>query len=238
MKHYYITTAYSQGTQVSIQQDHASKEMFYKLMDKPESVENKIFKEYMEKHKTTVMTEIWQPQSLLALYAFMFKHKKELNIPFGIFQEPSMNYTPTCLSFIATTKLCHNLFFDIQSMLRENKVSNLYDLVKIAKETNGLEYKPHKNMQINISFKTGKPTFEVIFNQNVYKSDQNTDALIADVESEDVMANIYEALNKDDFMFYNSIEENETVEKEQITETYSLVEFCFLYKIKSLKLKS
>lgn len=236
MKHYFITTNYTLASQVPIQQSHAHNRMFLKILDNPEYIN--IFREFMKK-ETSVMLNVGQPNSLLSLYSFLINHKDEFDFPYDIFLEPSENYTPTCLSFIAPEKFTYNINKQIDTMLSLEKMFNLYEFASKYKDWGGeYVYEPHKHFKVVFDMKDDMPTFTITFNHFLFKSDQNEEMMETDIYNEDKIKKVYEKLNKDDFMFYNKLENEENdFENVVITETYSLPQLVFLHKIKSLSLK-
>lgn len=236
MKHYFITTNYTLASQVPIQQSHAHNRMFLKILDNPKYIE--MFRDFMTK-ETSVMLNVGQPNSLLSIYSFIVNHKDEFDFPYDIFLEPSENYTPTCFSFIAPEKFTYNINRQIDAMLSSEKMFSLYDFALKYKDWGGsYEYEPHKHFKLVFDMINGVPSFTITFNNLLFKSDQNEEMMETDIYNEEKMKKVHEKLNKDDFMFYNDLNEKEKdFEEVTITETYSLPQLVFLHKIKSLSLK-
>ena len=132
MKHYYITTNYSQNQQMAVQQDHSYTEMITNILDHPNSIESNIYRKYAKDFKTTICLGVSQPTELIALYSYMRYHKEELQIPMGFFQEDSLNKTMTSLTFITNEKLSYNIYGMIAQLLRENKIYSISVLISIC----------------------------------------------------------------------------------------------------------
>lgn len=235
MKQYYITTLYSQGSQVSIQQDHALKEMLSNMEKCGKEEYYRIFNKYKSDYKTTVSLGMGQPLELLGLYSFMYTHKDCLNIPFGLFQEPSLNYTPTCLTFVTNEKLSIDFSSVIRDFLRELNVKSLYDIKYDVEYTC-----PFSKTSIKVVFdKDKKPSFLFTFDQNYYKGYQNNEVMPKDLNDKENIYNLYKELNKEDFLYYNNdVEKDNELQSEiKCQYTYSLAELIFMLKIRFLRLK-
>ena len=232
MKQYYITTQYVQGTQVSIQQDHASKKIMSDIMNERGYKNKNLFNKYME-DETTISLSVGQPNELLQLHSFMQTHEKSLNIPFAIFQEPSMNYTPTCLTFIATDKLCVYLKSAVDGMLRAKSLRSLYRI------TEDFSYQcPRSGINIDVLINDGKNfLFDVSYDQQDMIDYQNHEMLDINVEDPDVIKANYERLNNQDFAHYAGESFNDHVNTKKVSWQYNLAELNFLLMINSLRLK-
>ena len=235
MKQYYITSMYSQGTQVAIQQDHALKEMLKNIENSDSDNDKTLFNEYNLNHQTTISLGVGQPLELLSLYSFIYEHQKKLNIPFGLFQEPSMNYTPTCLTFVTNEKLSVNLSFVINSLFKDLKINSLYDLKK------GFSYVfecPTSKTIVKILW-TEDNEFSFVF--CFCKSSLpffNEENVISSKLDDKILKKLYKTLNKKDFLYYNENVDCDSDKKEEtILYSYNMEELNFLIKINSLRLK-
>ncbi len=236
MKQYYITSLYSQSLQVAIQQDHAFKRMVRDLL-KPKnrhSIENDIFDEYINEHETTIALGVSQPMEVLSLYAFMNHHKEELKIPFGLFQEPSMNYTPTAVTFITNEKLSQPIAGEIRNILKDAQIRSFYDIKEECTLTNFAN-----TMTIHVRFNEhNRPVFDVEFVKAKFKSMQNDD-LIPKELTDEYLESIYEAFYTDDALYEKGeyVSFKKPNESELYKATYSLTEIVFLDIISRYRLK-
>ncbi|MBM25444.1 MAG: hypothetical protein CL760_07155 [Chloroflexi bacterium] len=231
MKHYYITTNYSQNQQMAVQQDHSYTEMITNILDHPNSIESNIYRKYAKDFKTTICLGVSQPTELIALYSYMRYHKEELQIPMGFFQEDSLNKTMTSLTFITNEKLSYNIYGMIAQLLRENKIYSLYSIKKEMILSN------HSNSFIlSIKIEEDKPVFYVEFKNRLFKSFQNEDMMEIDF-SDDKIEEIYKKYNEEDYCFHQGIEFEDEFDEITVKEKYSFVEMEFLRRIRSLNLK-
>lgn len=231
MKHYYITTNYSQNQQMAVQQDHSYTEMMTNILEHPDSVETAIYRKYAKEFKTTICLGVSQPTELISLYSYMRYHKEELQIPMGFFQEDSLNKTMTSLTFITNEKLSYNIYGAISQLLRENKIYSLYNIKEEMVLSN------HNNSLIlSIKIEENKPVFYVEFKNRLFKSFQNEDMMEIDF-SDDKIEEIYKKYNEEDYCFHQGLEFKNEVEEVSVKEKYSFVEMEFLRRIRSLNLK-
>jgi len=241
MKQYYITSMYTNGTQIGIQQDHAGKELIKNVLKDQNSEEFGIFMEYINNHKTTVALGVGQPTEILKLYSYMTVHKDVLNIPMGIFQEDSLNKTATCLSFIATEKLCANIHFSVKNMLKEYKIKNLYGLKHLNDELFPIKFVcPISGVSIVTSKRNNDTfTFEVSYNENQIIEMQNNEIMPIDLGDEDVITELYKKYNVEDANYFGD-EEIVKLDEESILKefSYSMEELNLLLMTKYLRLKS
>ena len=240
MKQYYITSLYTDATQVAIQQDHACKEVFKNVLKDQNSTEFSIFMDYINNFKTTVALGVGHPTQILQIYSYMMKHKDSLNIPIGLFQEDSLNKTATCLSFVATEKLCANIHYSIGNMLKEFKVRNLFGLTQIKDCFPTTYICPVSNISIRIDEEVDSSlSFKVSYKTTDVVEMQNTELMPINLEDEDTIEELYQQYNPEDAAFYNNIENNNSEKDSTVLKEfeYSLEELNFLLMIKSLRLK-
>lgn len=224
MKHYYITTMYTQSTQVAIQQDHACKEMFKEVLNNIESDESKLFIEYINKHKTTISLGVGHYDELLRIYSYIFKHKNTLKIPFGIFQEASLNMTPTCLTFVVPEKYCVNIRSAIESLMKEFFVSNISELaprLSVDEVYNklGIKVKIIEDESNNYKFRIKSKVY-------IPPSEYNNDLINGDLNNSSFMDKVFEKYNENSESNFKYVEYD-----------YTLEELNFYTMINSLRLK-
>lgn len=240
MKQYFITSLYTQGTQISIQEDHAGKELFKNVIKNEESDQFDIFWEYINKHKTTISLGVGQPTELLKLYSYIMTHKDKLNIPVGIFQEPSLNYTPTCLSFVATEKLGLNINHSLNNFLKMSKIGSFHDLRYTAQDGSYPVWKcPFSTFELQVSELNGDFNIEVSFEESDFEYIES-DNVHLDLENEDVIKELYIKHNQKDAKHFGlKVDNKEKKSIKPIRKVYnfSVVEINFLLMIKSLRLK-
>ncbi len=233
MKQYYITSLYSQNMQVATQQDHAIKRMI-REMKKPEfqdTEESRVWDEYLHEHETTICLGVSQPTEILALYAFLKKHENVLRIPKGIFQEQSLNHTPTAVSFVTNTKLSHPIAKEIYSIFKDYNIRSFYDFKKPITMQNF-----QGTMVIKVDFKDSKPIFHIEFFRDKFKSTQNEELIPKDL-SDEYLDEVYKDNFYEDYCFHEGIDYQEVKSIEQIEETYSIEEIVFLDMVSRLNLK-
>lgn len=234
MKQYYITSLYSQNLQVAVQQDHANTRMIRDSVqpENTDSEEYRVWDEYSRHHETTICLGVSQPTEILALYAFLSKHKDKLRIPFGIFQEASLNYTPTALSFITNERLSLPIAREVQSILKNNKIRSLYEIKEDVTLSNFFQ-----NMLLIVHTENGKPKeFTVRYVQEHFKSAQSEELIPKDLSPE-YLDKIYQDNFYDDFCFHNDIEAKNQKRKNVTDVTYSIEELVFMDLISQLRLK-
>lgn len=234
MKQYYITSNYSLGLQIAVQQDHALKVMERELKKAchENSIENEVFNEYINDHETTICLGVSQPTEILALYAFIKKHEKILQIPKAIFQEPSMNYTPTVVSFVTNTKLSHPIARGISDILRNNNIYSFYDFTEEK-----TFYNHNNTLTVVVYFDDdGKTLFDVSFVRNNFKSKQNDEMIPKDLTDE-YLDEVYKEHFREDYCFHNGLNPYKKDETEMVHETYTIEEIVFLDIISRFNLK-
>lgn len=234
MKQYFITSLYSQNMQVAVQQNHSMARMMRDMI-KPEnqqSEEFRVFEEYLNFHETTICLGTGQPMDLLSLYSFMQVHKDALKIPMGIFQEPSMNFTATSLTFVTNEKLSYPIAREIRNIFKDNNIHSFYNFRDSISLTNF-----GKTMTIDVDFdNNAQPVFNISFVRNKFKSSQNEEMMPKDLTPE-VLAEIYREQHFDDYAHHNNVNPYRKVDKETINVSYSLPELVFLDMISHYRLK-
>ena len=120
MKKFIVTSLYSQGSQAAVQGGHASDELSLK-MKKENSSLSKLYWEWAENFKTYVFLEVGSPKEIENLENWLSENKEELNVASAHFKEEALNDSITACSFVAPTKLCENIQYNIQ---------NLFNLLK------------------------------------------------------------------------------------------------------------
>lgn len=234
MKQYYLTSLYTKDMQIAVQQDHACKVLYRQFrLEEEQSIESKIFDEYIFEHETTICLGVSQPMEILKFYSYIQKHKDILQIPNAIFQERSLNKTATALTFVTTTKLSHPIMHEVRNVMKDNRINSFYKIkepitLKNRNETMTISVKPDERQ---------KPEFTITFERKVFKSAQNEELMPTELTPE-VLDELYETLNEDDYNFHNGIEVEEVQDEfETVTETYSIEELVFLDMVSQLRLK-
>lgn len=240
MKQYYITSLYTEGNQMAIQQKHAGDEIFRKHILNPTGIEADILTEYLFEHKTMVSLGVGQVTEILKLYSYIKTHEDKLRIPFGLFLEPSINYTATCLSFVATEKLCANIHHSMNNLLKEFSCYSLYDLKKLEDDKFPLTYQcPYSkvNFIVNKNQK-GEFYFDVSYLTSDLPVMQNEELMPTDLDNPEVIEKLYQELNTKDFYFYQDSEEIVDIKEPVLKEFYyNFEEMNLLMMTKTLRLK-
>ncbi len=231
MKKYHITTNYSQNQQMAVQQDHALTRLMLHILENPTSKDAQLFIEYAKKHETTICLNTSQPYDLIKFYSYIKFHQKELDIPVDFFQEMSLNNSMTALTFITNKKLSYNIYPEISKILQLYKINSLYDI----KESMTLQNKSGTFL-ININFVNGKPLFTISFRNLLFKSTQNNEPIVEDINDMNI-EELYKKYNEEDYCYHNDLDFENEVDQEEIIEEYSIVELEFMKRLRNFHLK-
>jgi hypothetical protein len=123
LKKFIATLQYCQGSQASIQGGHASDELSL-LMHSENSELSDLYWEWAENHKTYVFLELGTQAQVIDLHNWL-TDKEDLKVSSAIFKEEALNNSVTAISFVAPTKLCENIQFNVKNLL--NKLKTLDD---------------------------------------------------------------------------------------------------------------
>lgn len=124
MKKFIVTSLYSQGSQVAVQGGHASDELSLK-MKKEDTELSKMYWDWSENFKTYVQLEVGSPREVAKLENWISENEKELRVPSAHFKEVELNDSVTACSFVAPTKLCENIQYNVKNLLTKMKEKGL-----------------------------------------------------------------------------------------------------------------
>lgn len=235
MKQYYLTSHYTEDKQLAVQQSHASMRMCREYFGnaKKGTEEARVINEYSHHHETTICLGVSQPTEILSLYAFIYKHQAELKIPFGIFNERSLNKVHTAATFITNEKLSHPIARGIRKLLADQNIFSFYDFT---------EEKTYKNRDGSLIFDVcinndASIRFDVSFYRKKFKSAQNEELMPTELTPE-ILEQIYQKDHEEDYLFNLGL--NRYVkpdEMEIVKASYSITEMVFLDLISKYRLK-
>ncbi len=124
MKKFIVTSLYSQGSQAAVQGGHASDELSLK-MKKEDSSLSEMYWDWSENFKTYVYLEVGSPKEILALETWISENQKALGVPSAHFKEEELNDSVMACSFVAPTKLCENIQYNVKNLLTKMKENGL-----------------------------------------------------------------------------------------------------------------
>lgn len=124
MKKFIVTSLYSQGSQAAVQGGHASDELSLK-MNKESTELSELYWDWAENFKTYVYLEVGSPKEIENLENWISENKDELKVSSAHFKEEALNDTITACSFVAPTKLCENIQYNVKNLLTKMKQKGL-----------------------------------------------------------------------------------------------------------------